>query len=1499
MKKSLKRFLLILLAVLCLFAIAACGNTSDGEPSTSGPNDPNDPNNPDDPDDPDNPDGPDDPDDKEPDIPENPHKPQQSVEVATVVVGDVRIQLLSKTLVRVEQKGAKGFEDRTSYHVTNRDRWQVVEYDKTVQNDETLISTDVYTVHVPSDGTAEEVYITDKLGAPLYSYIGDVGANVYLPSPSDELKSWYFTDSPRIIPSDDGYSASDKNAPLNGWDFGNESTDIFVFLPDGSYSAFCKDYVNLTGPSELVTLGMLGYWDSRWKADSAEDVLKRITDYVDKGYSIDVVVVDVDYKDSVKNGQWGVGYEINETLFPDMAGFLKKCHELGVTVVFNDHPIPVPGTDNLLDKEEIEYRESNLTCFLALGVDYWWYDRNWEACLNNIDPDISVYATGMYAFQFITRKYYESIADVDEYARRALIMGNVDGLVNGKWMYASDVSAHRYSIQWTGDIGTGSNELAAEIYNAVFGGAEAGLPYMSSDMGGFKTSVSNEQYIRWYQYAALSSVIRAHVDTNAAGQPGRMPWLYGELAEEVAHTYSDMRYRLLPLYYALSYRNYSQGLPVLARTDTVYPQYAEAAANDQYLLGDSILVAPIAEAELKRVPDTALTHFVGDNGDDEAPGLRCDYYASRDMNAPIVYSETVDNIYYDWGTGAPAGLPADDFSLRFTGNIVFDKAASLKFYADDDILVYIDDRLVADGSAQNVYDKFLSTPEYKAGSKHNISIWYGERGANAHVYMYLDEAVAAGEVQNSRAVFIPDGAWIDVWTGERYVGPKTYTVTHTLKTSPIFVREGAVIALAKNAVNTKDNLWNELALDVYPSVSRSAGTVLYEDDVTTVAYKDGKYRTTDIDMTQSENKTSVLIKAAEGAFDGERAFTKRTWNVRVHKNPDWGNVTSVKVNGKTRDFVLTAKSDTAKPFAYSGAALDGDVYEFSFDAWVYADTNIEIEWSTVGAAGGNAEYDDTEVDYELTHGTAGDGVKLDAHTEDWVSYGTTHTGSEYISYPQSYDIARIVGGQFFCSEYTENGKTAYDFSALASNMNFDWTVETIGREAYYVFYLGGEYCTADLTVRDRAGNATTVTFGNMTGAFTRRVAIHVKDDVQSVLYVKYSVNSGIPVGVGTKSQVTAIAALISETLPEIAEAENAVTVTGGDITDASGTVDLTAMGETGDWMRFEQRGHVRKTGGSVILGANFTEESVLNDYPATMVYSDGTLACDANAGRSGRFSILGDTTLTLKVTPENKHILLYAGAWKATCTAKVYTTGGKLLGASDPIVWTGGGAICKRISLDIDVEKECVIIVRLVCSDADTASRGNISLAAAVVAAEIVEPEKPSATLDCNVVSYGEAAAVDLTALGTKDWSHFHSGDTKSGGGTYIDNASMYCDQNNRMGDYRLSFGWSNGTKTEAVSGNRGGIFGNNISLRIKVDASVKKIRIWTGGWESDLNIKATAEDGTVLVDNDFATRTGGYSNADLLEFDVTAAKEEYITFTLKNLTTGGGNVVLIAAAVA
>ena len=1249
---------------------------------------------------------------------------EETAAIATFVYGDVRVQLLSPSLVRIEQKGEKGFEDRESYYVVNRSDWSGVTYTEQKGDDETVITTEKYAVHIPQGASAEEVYVTQAggNGAALYEYAGNVGANVYLPSPSDELKSWYFTDSPRIIPSEEGYAVSEEDLPMQGWDFDNDATDIFVFLPDGDYAGFCRDWVDLIGQSEMVSLKALGYWDSRWYADSAETALKRITDYLDRGYSIDVVVIDVDYKDSEKNGQWGVGYEINEDLFPDMTAFLEECHELGVSVVFNDHPIPAEGTGNLLDTDEIEYRTDSLTCFLAMGVDYWWYDRNWDAALNEIDPDISVYATGMYAFQFITKEYYESIADVGEYARRALIMANVDGLVNGKWMYASDASAHRYSIQWTGDIDSGSEDLAYEIYNAVFGGAEVGLPYVSCDLGGFKSAVSDEQYIRWFQYCALSSIVRAHVNTGGSGQMGRMPWLFGETAEEVAHVYQDMRYRLLPLYYYLSYRNYSEGLPVMSRTDILYPEYAEASANDQYLLGDYILVAPIAEAEeLQTVPSSML--YTMQDGQRKT-GLRYEYYNKVDQGGTLVSEGIAETIYFDWGKGGPAGLPTDNFSARYSGYVTFDERACLRFFADDSVKVLIDDEVVIDSGDK--YDTYFDTPYYEAGSTHKIEVLYTEDGDKAHIYMYLVDMQEDEEITNSREVFIPDGTWIDVWTGERYVGPATYTVTHTLRTSPIFVREGALVLLSQNAQNVSSVLWDELTLDVYPSANYSAETTLYEDDTDTIAYKDGQYRTTDVSMTCEDGVLKIVIDPAKGSFEGERAFSDRTWNLRIHRNPDWGTITAMRVNGEAIDFDVIERSASAAPFAFAGAALDGDVYVVSLRSPVSKGMTIEIEWSAAADSASNADYDRTALDFDLSVSEAGDGAVLDKDTVDWVSYGTAQDlGSEYISYPESYDTSWAVSGVFFCSEYRINGETVSDLSAIASNMNFDFEVETIGKPAYYVFYFGGEYCTAKVTVRDRAGNVRTAVFGNMEGSFTQRVVVYVNDPASSTFYLTYAVMASEPSGTGTKSVITAIAATISEELPAVSSFKNNVTVGKETIENAErGTLDLTndcawAGEKVADWMHFEQRGISEKTGADVILGASFVEEGVMYDFPIEMSYSDGTLPMDSAVVRQGRFSVLGDVTVSLSVTPENKHIVLYTGVYKATAYVEVYTAGGELLLRTDAYTASGSSAVCKVVSIPVDIRESGTLIVKIVCDDPDTVARGNVSLAAAVVTSTI------------------------------------------------------------------------------------------------------------------------------------------------------------------------------------
>lgn len=832
--------------------------------------------------------------------------------VCSYTVGDVRVQLLSDTLVRVEQRAYTGaFENRESWSVRNRLGWTGVQANEVVEDGITKLVTADYTVNIPENGDAEDVYITDANGETLWTYGGATDTNLYLPSPSDGLESWYFTDSPRIIPSEYGYSLTDDSAPLQGWDFSCKyTTDIFVFLPQGKYENFCKDYVNLTGRSEMVNLSTLGFWDSRYYAYSAETALQQIKDYRDRGYAIDVLVIDTDWR----RADSGSGYEINTDLFPNMAEFLEQCKELGVEICFNDHPEPKPGTTNSLDKSEVEYRGENLTLLLSLGVDYWWYDRNWYCTVNGFDSEISKYAFGMYAYNWITEDYFESIADIHEYARRSVIMGNVDGCLHGDWKYASDIAAHRYSIQWTGDIESNEAALQQEIFATIFGGAEMGLPYVSSDLGGHKGTPSKEQYVRWIQYGMLSTIARVHCW--AVGGGGRMPWLFGSKAEEVFKTYQDMRYRLLPVFYNLARENYDTGLPVMRRLDIKYPQYVESSANDEYLLGDYILVAPI------------------------------------------------------------------------------------------------------------------TTPS-----------------------------------EAEREVFLPEGTWIDVWSGKRYAGPDTITVRHQLDTSPIFVREGALIPLASNGEGTSSTDWSEMTLDVYPSKNFSASTRLYEDDTKTVAYKDGKCRTTEINMNYDNLSGAVNLKIdkAVGKFNG--AFDERTWNIRVHVK-EGNRLTGVEINGKAlteEEIKLFKKTPSAKVFAFGGSSEDGEVYQFTFKGSVYENYDINLRFDNLENSAVNQNYDDTETPF-----TIGAYVAKPGNT-------VVRPSSATISKPYTFTVD------------AESGKTN-------------------------VLTFTGNRCTAKVTVRDRAGNVQTVCFGNIDGSFKKEIAVEVPEGATGKLYITVALVATEPSG---------------------------------------------------------------------------------------------------------------------------------------------------------------------------------------------------------------------------------------------------------------------------------------------------------------------------------------------------------------------------------------------------
>lgn len=1253
-----------------------------------------------------------------------PETPSRNDQPRYVTFGNVRIGLISDTVVRVELKGENGFEDRDTFYISNRNTEEVPKYTVSAENGVNIISTADYKVFVPNGANnLNSVRIENATGTELWRYEGETTSNVYLPSPSDELSAWQLSDNPRVVPSDYGYKYVEDNVdPYNGWDFDNDSPDCYVFMPKGDYKRFCDDYVRLTGKSELISLQMLGYWDSRWYAYSAETAMKQIDDYIEKGYSIDVLVLDKDWHANASSD--GVGYEVDTDLFPNMAQFLEDCHAKGVNITFNDHPEPVRGTNNLLDADEVKYLNESLTMILALGLDYWWYDRNWHVALKDISPEMSLFATGMYAFQFVTNEYLQNeIGDLNEYAERALIMGNVDGCLHGNWKYASDTSAHKYTIQWTGDISTDKRALEQEIYASVFGGAEVGIPYMSSDIGGHTAAVSNDMYARWIQYGALSTICRVHcTNVSSIQQEGRMPWLFGDTAEKVTHEYVDMRYRLLPLFYALSRENYDTGLPIMRRTDIEYPQYTEASRNDQYMLGNNVLIAPINEGIINNVVPAEWL-----KSKDNQSGLTASYYTNKDLTGSPKRTQIDKTVNFDWGNGGPSGIGTDNFSVKWEGKITIgDKDSKLKAYADDGIRVYIDGQKVIDGWA--VYDRLLETDNYlAAGSTHDIKVEYFEAGGGAHVYLYYVER-ANENLPNTRTVFIPDGTWIDVWSGTRYAGPQTITVSHGIETSPIFVREGGVLALAENMVNTSEKDWSKMALDIYAGTENTE-TTLYEDDVKTQAYKDGKYRKTLITNEYANGKFTVTVNPAEGEFKGDRAFTEREWTVRIHYRPEWGSLKSVRVNGlNAKNYRTYNKSVTASPFAFSGASRDGNVFEFKVTANVYEKTVVTFEFNGNITSIEKPTYDNRATEFTVTTDATGSLLNLtDASVVDWAYFGADeskatarkNTQNRYIGAVSSYSSPDIAGFTGVYTSWTDGAGELAQSSAvmtgLSSQKDFGLTLKTDATKRYYVINVGGERCIAKLTVRDRAGNVKTIKFGNLDDRFTRRVKIEAQSDDETEITVTYAVLVSKPNGTGSFSRVDISAVYAATKVLDIKQATAANVTIDATVKDNPATANLSQAPsgyKVADWRSFDSTigssDYVSMTNGNTLNKVMFTSSQDFSDYTTTFTWTDGAQVPPASGTKHGLCSPNGTITLILTVTQATKKVLLYTGAWNATNTVTVLDGGSNVL-KSVPSFTGGGAAATRLVEIDINAQGETLLIIRI--SSSAVQGAGNVSIA--------------------------------------------------------------------------------------------------------------------------------------------------------------------------------------------
>lgn len=154
-------------------------------------------------------------------------------------------------------------------------------------------------------------------------------------------------------------------------------------------------------------------------------------------------------------------------------------------------------------------------------------------------------------------------------------------------------------------------------------------------------------------------------------------------------------------------------------------------------------------------------------------------------------------------------------------------------------------------------------------------------------FLLGDDLLVAPVLQEGatvRKVYLPRGRWLHWWSDSVYVGPGSAWVEAPLESMPIFLREGAVLPTWPVMNYVGERPVDLLTLDVFPGASSSRDT-LYEDDGHSLAYLDGGYAKTPVELSRNGGDVSLRIGKRLGTYvPAPRSYRLRVRNQAAEPN---------------------------------------------------------------------------------------------------------------------------------------------------------------------------------------------------------------------------------------------------------------------------------------------------------------------------------------------------------------------------------------------------------------------------------------------------------------------------------------------------------------------------------------------------------------------------------------------------------------------------------------
>jgi alpha-D-xyloside xylohydrolase len=180
--------------------------------------------------------------------------------------------------------------------------------------------------------------------------------------------------------------------------------------------------------------------------------------------------------------------------------------------------------------------------------------------------------------------YNRTVAEVTEEATGESII----------WARSAWAGSQRYPLHWGGDSSANWDNLVPQMAGGLSFGL-SGFPFWSQDIGGFFGEADGALMVRWFQIGLFLSHSRIH------GFGRRELYEFEDEVQRIGREYIRLRYRLLPYLYGSAIDCAARSLPMARALVVEFPDDPTTwDLDDQWLLGDSLLVVPIVDSSNRR-----------------------------------------------------------------------------------------------------------------------------------------------------------------------------------------------------------------------------------------------------------------------------------------------------------------------------------------------------------------------------------------------------------------------------------------------------------------------------------------------------------------------------------------------------------------------------------------------------------------------------------------------------------------------------------------------------------------------------------------------------------------------------------------------------------------------------------------------------------------------------------------------------------------------------------